>query len=263
MKKNMWRRAFTPTTIPKYPCPRCKDGHLVLDGKVAERQPAWSSLQQKHEHAELIDIVERFHFVMICGNKVCGEIVSVIGTSGPEPDYDDDYGQVYVPTLRPDAIFPAPPMIEVPTKTPQKALDHLKKAFHVCWTDTNAAANCLRVSVEYLLDDLEIPRARKNKNDEDVDLDLNARIQIVEQSDKISGHASTFHALRIVGNLGSHGNGVKWDNLLDGFLVYEKALADLLGNEGAVFEEAKARLLSLKKLKPKKQMLPKAPEPSG
>lgn len=259
MKKALWRRAFTATAIPKYPCPRCKDGHLELDGEVIERHPTWSKVYQEEDYADFEDIVERFHFTMVCTNRRCGEVVSAIGTSGPEPDYDDEGGTVYASTLRPEAIFPAPPMIEVPAKMPGKALDHLKKAFQVCWADTNAAANCLRVSVEFLLDELEIPRIGKNKKGEEFDLDLNSRIQILEKSsNKIAGgHASTFHALRVVGNLGSHGNGVKWDNLLDGFLVYEKALADLLGNQGALFEEAKARLLALKKPKLKK---PKAPE---
>lgn len=253
MKKNLWRRAFVASAIPKYPCPRCKDGQLVIDGKLSERQPEWSVRDANDPDTDWLDIIERFHATLVCDNKYCGEIVSIIGTSGPEQDYNEESGTVYVSTFRPEAIFPAPPMIVVPPKMPTRANAHLKKAFQVCWADENAAANCLRVSVEYLLDDLGIPRVGKSKKGDDVDLDLNSRIQIMEKSsDKIAGHASTFHALRLVGNLGSHGSGVKWDNLLDGFLIYEKALADLLGNEGALFEEAKARLLSLKKPKVKK-----------
>ncbi len=256
MKKSLWRRAFAATSIPKYPCPRCEDGHLAPHGEVMARQPAWSCRRQEHDYADIEDIVERFHIWMVCQNDQCGEMVSVIGTARPEPDYDDQGEMNYVSALRPEAIFPTPSMIHVPTSMPQQALDHLKKAFQVCWSDTNAAANCLRVSVEHLLDELGIPRTRKNEKGEEVHLDLNSRIHVVENSSgKLSGHAKTLHALRIVGNLGSHGEGVKWDHLLDGYFIYEKALSDLLGNENSLFEEARGRLLGLKKSKRKKAIL--------
>lgn len=253
MKKSIWRRSFRAGALPKYPCPRCKEGRLIEEGGISERQPAWSQINQSDRDSDIMERVDRFHLLMICDVKSCGEVVSIIGWSGPEPDWDDEYGNVLVNTFMPNAIYPAPQMIDVPDNVPSAAQKELRKAFEVCWTDTNSAANRLRVSVEFILDGLGIPREGISKKGGPVIYDLNGRIALLDKSSaSASGHASTFHALRTVGNLGSHGAGVTWDNFLDGLLVYEKALSDLFGHEGRLFEEAKTRLLSLKKPKPKK-----------
>lgn len=253
MKKSTWRRTFTAEAIPKYPCPRCKEGHLVKEGEIREWQPAWSKIHQSGPDSDIMDHTERFHILMVCDVKTCGEFVSITGLSSPEPDWDDEHGKVLVNTFMPRSLYPAPRMIEVPANVPDAAKQELRNAEQVCWADTNSAANRLRVSVEFILDGLGIPREGMSNKGKPISYDLNGRIALLDKSAAAaSGHASTFHALRTVGNLGSHGAGVTWENFLDGLLVYEKALTDLFGHEGRLFEEAKARLLSLKKPKQKK-----------
>jgi len=105
-----------------------------------------------------MDRVERFHLLMACDVNSCGEIVSVVGWSGPEPDWDDEFGNVLITTFMPTAIYPAPKMIEVPDNIPPSAKVELQKSFQVSWMDTNSAANRLRVSIEFILDGLAIPR---------------------------------------------------------------------------------------------------------
>jgi hypothetical protein len=61
-----------------------------------------------------------------------------------------------------------------------------------------------------------------------VPLGLSARIDKFAAATKSSVPAKTLHALRIVGNLGTHRT-VTRDALLDAFTVYEDALADLIG----------------------------------
>lgn len=134
-----------------------------MEGDLTERQPAWSEINQADRDSDIMERVDRFHLLMVCDVKNCGEVVSVVGFSSPEPDWDDEFGDVLIPAFMPKAIYPAPRMIEVPDNVPTAAGRELRNAFQVCWIDTNSAANRLRVSVEFILDGVGIPREGTNK----------------------------------------------------------------------------------------------------
>jgi hypothetical protein len=101
------------------------------------------------------------------------------------------------------------------------------------------------MSVEFLLDHLTIPRtSMSRKTGKPVDLDLNRRIQYYEKSSP--AHANTFHALRLIGNLGSHGTPLMQEALLDAFEIYEDALSDIIGGRNAYLDKIKKKIMASK-----------------
>lgn len=59
-------------------------------------------------------------------------------------------------------------------------------------------------------------------------------------------HAETFHALRVIGNLGSHGVSLTQDALLDAFEVYEDALSEIIGGRSGYLDAIKKKILATK-----------------
>nr|WP_276522776.1 DUF4145 domain-containing protein [Cupriavidus necator] len=146
--------------------------------------------------------------------------------------------------LRPRAFFPAPPIIDVPQDTPADVFNQIKQSFELFWSDFNSCANRLRVSVEFLLDMLKIGRFGTDKKGKTIALDLNGRIALFAKIEP--DHADTLTALRMIGNLGSHGNEVSREALLDAFEIYGEALKDLCGNRKARMAALRAKLISSK-----------------
>jgi len=59
--------------------------------------------------------------------------------------------------LVPKGIYPAPPIITVPTATSRAVAVELDAAFALFWVDLSSCANKIRVSLERLLDSLGLP----------------------------------------------------------------------------------------------------------
>jgi len=142
-------------------------------------------------------------------------------------------------------MLPSPPIILLPKEAPSEVTKRIKTAFGLFWFEIGASANSLRMSVEFLLDHLKVPRTTISKNTgKPIDLDLNGRIQYYEKSSP--AHAETFHALRVIGNLGSHGTPLTREALLDAFEIYEDALSDIIGGRSAYLDAIKKKILARK-----------------
>jgi hypothetical protein len=114
--------------------------------------------------------------------------------------------------LVPKGIYPAPAIITVPTATPRTVVVELDAAFALFWVDLSSCANKIRVSLERLLDSLGLPEFPT----------LAKRIESTQGADKL--RSEVFHALREVGNVGSHGSGVRREVVLTAFEIYEHQL---------------------------------------
>ncbi|WP_082653989.1 DUF4145 domain-containing protein [Bradyrhizobium pachyrhizi] len=121
--------------------------------------------------------------------------------------------------LVPKGIYPAPPIVSVPPATPRPVVVELDAAFALFWVDLSSCANKIRVSLERLLDSLGLPQSPT----------LAKRIESIQGADKLQ--SEVFHALREVGNVGSHGSGVRRDVVLSAFEIYEHQL-DILFSPG-------------------------------
>jgi hypothetical protein len=73
-------------------------------------------------------------------------------------------------------------------------------------------------------------------------LDLAARIDkfIAATGDLV--HKDHLHALRVVGNLGTHNNSLERNEVLEAFEVYEHALAELIGKKSTQISKLAKKL---------------------
>ena len=190
----------------------------------------------KHTELSPFEYTFRFNQFFRCSVDECGDIVSVSGdaelvvNSDPTRDDDDDY--IY--RLFPKTVHRGPPIIDVPAETPDTVRDELEIAFKLFWIDLGSCANKMRISVERAMDELGVAAAST----------LNLRIKEFEAIDP--GHAETFHALREVGNVGSHLGDNTRETILDAFEVYEDALRNLFGGHRERIEGLKTKIRAAK-----------------
>lgn len=190
-QQKLWAYSFNPKRGPDYPCPHCLAGSLTLRKDSVRRAGPYHD-----KSAKLTDSA----FIAMLDCRACEGSAAVAGYVRK-----DDI-------LVPKAIYPAPPIIKVPTATPRAVVVELDAAFALFWVDLSSCANKIRVSLERLLDSLGIPETPK----------LAQRIDSAQGADKL--RSEVFHALREVGNVGSHGSQVRREVVLTAFEIYEHQL---------------------------------------
>nr|WP_240915911.1 DUF4145 domain-containing protein [Pseudoalteromonas sp. Z1A2] len=80
----------------------------------------------------------------------------------------------------------------------------LNKSFALFFCDSDSCGNRIRACIEFLLDELKIPRVHRNKDDKEIRSSLHYRIEhLPEKHEKIKG---LLLAIKWLGNVGSHGN---------------------------------------------------------
>jgi Domain of unknown function (DUF4145) len=211
-----WQESFHPDDLPPFPCPKCEVGRLQMVDR---------SLRFK-EHP-LFCSTKLFQLFMKCTSVECEAVVAVSGRTEIGVVFiNGDYEEF----LRPESMIPAPPIIEIPRETPDSVRKEIERSFELFWVDLGACANRLRISMERILDEATV-----------VGDTLAERISLYSSSASI--HQETLHALRIVGNLGSHEGNVQREVLCDAFHIYEDALAELYGRRTAKAQAIRDRLL--------------------
>lgn len=244
--RSKWQGAYDRYSMPKFNCPRCRNGRLIANRKTLKVvHPQFSITECDNPDFEPGWEIERFNLELQCDEKSCEETAFAIGNTSAEQYYDEelnDYLWVSLICIR--AFYPAPPIISTPEQAPHKILSELEKAFGVYWTDLNAIANRLRVCVERIMDQQGVLTEAISKKKVMVPLDLIGRIGVFTKTH--TEHAETFTALRMVGNLGSHGHDVKREVILDAFEVLEDSLAELYGERSARLGKIKKKLISTK-----------------
>lgn len=211
-KKKLWGYAFHAGKGPDYPCPHCKVGSLKLRKSTVKRAGPVQARTVRLSDAAFTGMLE-------CHS--CEGSAVVVGYVRK-----DGY-------LVPRGIYPAPPIITYPSATPREVANELNTAFALFWVDMSSCANKIRVSLERLLEFLNVPAGR-----------LASRIQSLEGADKLQ--TEVFHALREVGNVGSHGSDARRDVVLAAFEIYEDQLRKLFTPQGTRIESLAKRLRETK-----------------
>jgi Domain of unknown function (DUF4145) len=244
--RTIWTEAFDAEQFPTFPCPHCNRGRVALDkATLVTEEPKYSESAHQHDAWEPDWTIERFSARLRCAEQTCGEIVIVSGDTVWIETLDDEFGWGFTSALRPRTMFPSPPIIPLPNDTPSEVTKKIRSAFGLFWSDIGAGANSLRMSVEFLLDHLKVPRtSMSKKTGKIVDLNLNGRIQYYEKSNP--NHGETFTALRVIGNLGSHEASLTREAFLDAFEIYEDALSDIIDGRSAYLDAIKKKIIASK-----------------
>lgn len=214
------------------------------------REPKHSVNSHTDDDFEPEWVSEAFTTMLVCDNSVCGEIVAVSGRAGVEflADYDQDGGAngEWATVLYPASMYPAPPLFPISSKLPEPVKSELKLAFQLFWADRSASTSRLRTSLERLLDDRGIATTALDKHNKSYRLTLAARIDLFEKANNDPDNAESMNALRVVGNLGTHGDQVNLGDYFDLLDVYEDALLEIYEQTSAVLKAKKAALIALK-----------------
>ncbi len=243
--RDLWSGTYDRNHFPSFPCPMCSTGNAKLDPEsIDATEPAYSAKNRDDADWEPSWDIERFSLKLTCDSPKCGEVLVVSGDTSLSECFDEeDNRQVFFAHLHPRAMFPAPVLISIPEKAPSAVSENIRLASSLYWMDPSSSANRLRASVEFLLDFLEVPR-ESMQDGKAKRLDLNGRIAFYEKVN--AEHASSLTALRMVGNLGSHGESVRREALLDAFEIYEYTLEELCGQRRARIEELRKALIATK-----------------
>lgn len=217
MHRALWSPSYLEANPPRWPCPTCGRETLQPDGSTFALRAA-----SGYNFSELTPDEYSYRFTQFfqCSVVECGEVVGVLGTAHLELNqYGTSHDDAYLCRLYPAAMHHAPPIVQVPPATPDSVRSEIEVSFSLFWIDLGACANRIRISVERILDELGIPGGRP----------LNDRIRAFEAIDP--SHAETFHALREVGNVGSHEGNSSRETVLDAFEIFEDALRNLFGDQ--------------------------------
>jgi len=244
--RTIWVEVFQRDQFPTFPCPRCERGRVAIDKATLKvEEPQFSSSAHRHDDWEPDWTQERFSLYLRCNESACGEVVIVSGETKVIETYDEELGWGLVFALKPKSMFPAPPIMRLPKDSPYEVTEKIESSFALFWVDIRSSANSLRMSVEFLLDHLKVPRTTiSKKTGESCDLNLNGRILFYKKNNP--DHGDTFHALRDIGNLGSHGSPLTREAILDAFEIYEDALSEIIGGRKAYLDAIKKKIIDSK-----------------
>lgn len=234
--RSLWSRSFS--SFPHLPCPRCNHGRLIFsDNDAVYQTPAWI-----YECSDPDTFPwERFSCFMTCSDNACKEITICIGMHRPSGGMlvnieTNDITPEFI--FEPRVFYPAPGMIQIPYSTPEPVVRALNLAFEFYWQDLDTCVSKIRSSVELLLDHYSISRTKPDGNF----LSLDKRIELLKPE---KFNANWLHALRKIGNLGTHGT-VTEEETFNAIEIYEIILNFAFGVDPSARADELARLLFIR-----------------
>lgn len=224
VKRELWKRALTPTYCPPWPCPSCRNGTLRLAPKTFHQEETAASRRASvQDDFGPYDV--RLVFVAMLGCATCKESVACSGVGElTREEVEDPLGNVsieYPPIFWP--VYFSPPMLllDVSSKVPAAVRESLKNSFASFFSDFGAAANHVRQCAEEILTLAGVPG--RNANGRFVNME--SRIQTFKGNDP--DNADRISALRWIGNFGSHPGTLTCEDLFNAYDILEVLLEDL------------------------------------
>jgi hypothetical protein len=229
VNRSIWRTKFAKDSFPGLPCPRCPQGKLKLvQNSLSITEPPFSKACHSLPDFEPNWVEQRFVARMECDEAKCGETVFMVGDTEEVETYleDEAYsGFALEEVFCARGVFPAPPLFRISDGVPPSVVRQLRLAFQLFWTDIPSCVARLRTSVELMLDREKIAKEQlSKKTGKMVRLTLHERIVQFERQATGADAAESLHALRNIGNLGTHGSGVSHEALFDAVDVLEDVL---------------------------------------
>jgi hypothetical protein len=217
-------------------------------------EAARSSRARNHENWEPEWTHGTFHGSLRCSLAQCTEPVSIAG------DYKIDlvlatdgkwFGE-YDAFYRLRFAVPALPLLDPPSKTPDRVRRAVQAASATLWTDPAAAGNRLRFAIEELLTGHGVRRFSV-RNGKQTRLTTHARIVAFQTRKTEAGDA--LMAVKWIGNEGSHADGLTATDIIDGAALLGHALR-LLYDDSAKEMERRIKKINKAKGLPRKRPPP-------
>lgn len=227
--RTLWNSHLTRFHAPRWLCPRCGKGHLVLHPESVFFRPSGDGYTRLDEDPEDRgrDLELRFSATLQCDYRACQETAVVAGRGEEKEAYELGHRELYV-VLFPKFISPSPCLFQIPTAIPAAIAALIKSAFVLSWGDYEACLNRIRVCLEMLLDALRIPRSAL-KSGRRNPLTLHRRIELAQS--KVPSTKPFLMAAKHLGNAGSHSDGLTRRDAFDAFDLLEAIVIALYGEQ--------------------------------
>ena len=235
MDRSLFHLPFSPQRVPKWPCPKCKAGHLTLVQKSLIHKETPESLREHdHEAWEPDWIRYVFSCLFECANSDCKELFSCCGEG--RVDYfeyeDEDHGwaQTHEELFTPKFFSPPLSLMDLPKNCPEEVVRHLSESFALFFADPGAALNSARTAVESVLTNIGIKRF-STSNGKRRPINLHQRIQLLPS--KYSEIKDLLLAVKWLGNAGSHdGEKPNSGDVRTTYDLLEHALSEIYEEKG-------------------------------
>ena len=210
------------------PCRFCDTGNAVGTNKnnIIEETAA-SKRHQAEPYSSEEEYEGKFSVLFRCNSTSCGEIFVAIGDiyQWELRDYNRHTGEEefegYEKYFKPVMFRPSIDLFRIEPLIPKRIAEELRKAFSIFFTDNNAAANRIRVTVEYLLSELKVPTQDKRGKR----YPLHERIMILAKRKKEI--SNQLLAIKWIGNSGSHMEELSRGDVIDALEILEHTLHEI------------------------------------
>lgn len=233
MKQGLWTKQVNEISCPKWSCAYCEDGTLHLEKDTFRYQEtAETSQMPKDENFDPTWIKYVFSSWARCSNPACNQYYVLTGDGSVESGQieAEEWGDYNSYNVR--LVHPSPRIIKIPYKTPDSLKQELIASFSLFWIDSAACANKIRVAVEELMDQLDVPY-KKN---------LHQRIEEYQKTTPLI--AEKLMAIKWFGNTASHEGRVRNSDLLSAYEIIEYVLEDIYCDMEEQIAKVAAKLLT-------------------
>ena len=220
-----------------WPCFVCWKGFFVLNiGTLQYSETIESKKQQEKRvwpNPREIEYIYTCQFQ--CNNQWCKNTIysTGIGEINSSPVFAfDEKSRQDIPIseelydqFSPKFFEPHLHIFKIHKNVPDKIRRKIHDSFQLFFANPSAAGNSARIALELILDHFGIARHISVKG-KDVRLTLEQRIEKFQ----IENWKETLHALRWLGNDGSHGT-IEREDVLDLYDILEKVLNEVFGKE--------------------------------
>ena len=158
--------SFPKERVPEYPCPRCNASVLgMIDGSWQSFEEDCYNSSDPNFDPEGLKYV--FTCVLKCKADACQTNVVCTGTGTTYRDETPGelYGN-YCDSYTANYFEPPLAIIDIPADCPHWVAASVREASSVLFFSRSTALNRLRVALEFLFDELEVPRTKQGKKSE-------------------------------------------------------------------------------------------------
>ncbi len=232
INRELWQSHLTRFHAPRWLCPRCGKGHLVLKPESVFFLPSGAAYAQLEEDPEVRgnDLELRFSALLQCDFKACEETASVAGVGEEKSTHASGHRELYV-VLFPRFISPSPELFPIPPATPEHLASVIKSAFILSWGNYEACLNGVRLCLEILLDFMRIPRSTTKAGKRNP-LTLHRRVELAQAN--VPATKPYLMAVKHLGNAGSHTSGLDRNDVFDCFDLLDAVVTGLYSEQKRV-----------------------------
>lgn len=224
INRELYRGHFLRKGMTKLHCPTCCDcllqilpSNIKIEDDSATKKYSCKRWFYFTEHTRTI-----FGALLTCTNPNCKEVVSCSGTGVVKCEQEHEEGESeYIEYFKPLFFYPPLNIFKIPDETPADVANSIRSSFSLVFSNPAAAANQMRISLEYLLTHLGIIKEK---------LCLHERINLL--TEKHQTIKDKCLAIKWLGNEGSHRyDKISFDDVCDGYDIFSFVLEELYDNE--------------------------------